>query len=256
MLLCQVDIADPATDPSADLLNAGYRKRLAYDVSRGYYVITFASPPCCSWSAVRHVPMKGSRGPKPLRSRTHPWYPCRDNFSRSELKTFHVGTYPMLVPLWVLTLQSQAGGWCGFEHPDDRGYGRYCSISATELFQTFLRTFQWQICVIYQCMYGFISKKRTLVVVSDKPLACLRQQCNHGVKHRPLAGARAGGGFATTNTGEYPPLLSRDIARAATTALVQRDGVRSRSAARRGAVGFRLLWPSESIRLFDDYCSG
>ena len=137
----QVDIADPASYPSANVLDAGYQKHLAFEVSRGKYVITFASPPCCSWSAVRHVLMKGGRGAKPLRSRTQPWYPRRDNFFRSELNTFHVGMYLMLVYLWVLTLQSQAGGWSGFEHPDDTGYEPYCSIFATELFRTLLRTF-------------------------------------------------------------------------------------------------------------------
>ena len=78
------DVRDckPSHRSSADLLDAGYRKRRALDVSRGYCVITFASPPCCSCSAVRHVPLKGGRGMKPLRLRTHPWHPCRDNFSR------------------------------------------------------------------------------------------------------------------------------------------------------------------------------
>ena len=158
-----VEVADPAFTPGADLLNADYRRTLAERIRLRLYFATFSAPPCCSWSAVRHVPMKNGRGPRPLRNRANPWIPCRSDLTKGELKTFHVGTFLMLTCLWLMTAQAEAGGWCGFEHPDDRGYEPYCSIFATDLFQCIIKFYNMQRCVIDQCMYGSSSKKRTSV---------------------------------------------------------------------------------------------
>ena len=255
-----VEIADPAASASADLLNPAYRQSLADRVRARVFFATFSSPPCCSWSAVRHVPMKHGRGPRPLRARADPWIPIRSDLTASELKTFHVGTFLMLICWWITHLQAESGGWVGFEHPDDRGFEPYCSIWSTSLFACIQSFFSLQRCIIDQCMYGSASKKRTTVVVSARPPHCLCMQCTHNFKHVPLAGSRGDGQFKTTNTGEYPPALSKDIAEAAIATLLAKGHAAGRG--RRGVAqgrhqsSYRAVWPASCLELFDDYCAG
>lgn len=67
-----------------DLFNANWGDWLLRLIHSGCVAGGMGSPPCSTVSAARHVPLQDSKGapPRPLRSRTNPWYPlsyCTDS---------------------------------------------------------------------------------------------------------------------------------------------------------------------------------
>lgn len=170
------------------------------------------SPPCSTVSAARHVPLQDSKGapPRPLRSRTNPWYPlsyCTD----SERLAVQVGSVLFLLVAGLLGEIAMKGGWVVLEHPADRGREPYPSFFCTEELKDFCQRFKLQYRIIHQCRYGAVSKKPTGLIMPPGGRK-LQLHCNHTRRHKMLIGLDSCGKFRTTPAAKYPPKLCEVLA--------------------------------------------
>ena len=183
----------------ADLLDYSWLNFLLDIIDSGSVLGGFGSPPCCTISAARHVPLKPGQSyhaaPRPLRARLQPWI-CLPNRTEKEEHAVRVGSALFLIVLGMLGEIAARGGWVGLEHPADRGREPYPSFFATKETQTFCEQFQLRYQVIHQCMFGAITKKPTGLLL---PQRCTLHapQCNHSKQHSVLIGLDEHGMFRT-----------------------------------------------------------
>lgn len=199
----------------ADLLDYSWLNFLLDIIDSGSVLGGFGSPPCCTISAARHVPLKPGQSyhaaPRPLRARLQPWI-CLPNRTEKEEHAVRVGSALFLIVLGMLGEIAARGGWVGLEHPADRGREPYPSFFATKETQTFCEQFQLRYQVIHQCMFGAITKKPTGLLL---PQRCTLHapQCNHSKQHSVLIGLDEHGMFRTTPAAKYPSGLCWALAK-------------------------------------------
>ena len=111
---------DPLNGHHGDLLDPAVLSNLEGAIAAGHVVGGLASPPCSTVSAVRHVPLPGGGGPRPLRARSAP-FECLPNRTARERSACELGTLLYLLCLDLLSKIRERGGYISLEHPADRG---------------------------------------------------------------------------------------------------------------------------------------
>jgi hypothetical protein len=193
-----------------DLLNADVGKCLLGLIHSGRVSGGFASPPCSTISAARHMPLNRQGGPRPLRDRRRPWEQLAYCNER-EIHAVQLGTALFLVCLGMLGEIRIEGGWTGLEHPADRGdpFPSFFSTPEVAITKLFCRLRYY---VLHQCMFGATTKKPTgLLIPSCSSDMIVR--CKHSRRHPQLRGLDSTGNFLTTAAARYPPGLCEALAR-------------------------------------------
>ena len=198
-----------------DLLDGHSMLHILQLVQSGRVAGLFVSPPCSTFSAVRHKPLhrqSGAQvGPRPLRARSNPWS-CLPNRTSRENHSVDIGTALALICIGMLGEARIFGAWVGGEHPADRGCEPYPSIFCSTEIQQLCSIVRLCIYVIDQCMFGAKTRKPTGLVLPYGNDEFVRT-CNHTQGHTQLFGwDSAGQCFRTTAATAYPSGLSQALA--------------------------------------------
>jgi hypothetical protein len=186
------------------------------------------TPPCNTWS---RLPWSDSPGPKPLRSRRHPWgFPW---LSGKALIKCNLGNSFVKQTLEAANAAFDAGTQFLVEHPEDLGVtssgGEPASIWMLEdLLATHSRT-SAHTAALFQCTFGAPYGKPTrlwgtlpgLTTLPHQGWPMFSKQGNYqgplpktcGHQHsRKLVGRNSDGGFNSEGSAAYPPLMCKWIA--------------------------------------------
>ena len=198
-----------------DLLDGHSMLHILQLVQSGRVAGLFVSPPCSTFSAVRHKPLhrqSGAQvGPRPLRARSNPWS-CLPNRTSRENHSVDIGTALAFICIGMLGEARIFGAWVGGEHPADRGCEPYPSIFCSTEIQQLCSIVRLCIYVIDQCMFGAKTRKPTGLVLPYGNDEFVRT-CNHTQGHTQLFGwDSAGQCFRTTAATAYPSGLSQALA--------------------------------------------
>lgn len=178
----------------------------------------FASPPCSTVSAARHVPMQMRGGPRPLRSRGECWDPL-PYCTAKEIASVRIGSALYLLCLCLLGEIRTFGGWIGLEHPADRQREPFPSFFNTDEVEFFKRYCKVKYWVLDQCRFGAVSRKPTGMLLAYNSSG-FAKRCNHVHGHTSLIGLDAFGGFKTTPAAHYPQQLCWELAKLCVSQLV------------------------------------
>ena len=103
-------------DAAGDVLDPTVFNRILADVRKGLYDIAILTPPCSTWSRAQY---SNNHGPKPVRSREHPWgFPWLEG---EDLLRCNIGNTLVLKSIECATAIHNAGGRYIWEHPEDLG---------------------------------------------------------------------------------------------------------------------------------------
>ena len=195
-----------------DMLNSTHMHFILSLIHTGRVKGLFVSPPRSTFSAARHKALtaKGG-GPRPLRSREHPWVALAGRSTR-ERHAVDIGTALGLISIGMLGEARAYGAWVGGEHPADRQKppfpSLFCNSEVSELKSRFkLSYYQTD-----QCMFGAPSRKPTgLILPADH--SSISRECNHRFKHALLLGWDSQlQVFRTTAAAKYPSGFSQQLA--------------------------------------------
>ena len=103
-------------DAAGDVLDPTVFNRILADVTKGLYDIAILTPPCSSWSRAQY---SNNRGPKPVRSREHPW--GFQWLEGEDLLRCNIGNTLVYKSIECATAIHNAGGRYIWEHPEDLG---------------------------------------------------------------------------------------------------------------------------------------
>lgn len=169
-----------------------------------------ASPPCSSISAIRHLPLPGGKGPRPLRSRKDPFNGL-PGLTLREQHAVDIGSVLFLICLGMLGEIRLRGGWIFLEHPADR----LCEPFASFFSSVEVTYFKYVCNAVYelthQCMFGSLSQKATGLLLPKGRKGPVRT-CVHRSHGKTLFGLNAEGKFHTTEAAKYPPDFARALA--------------------------------------------
>ena len=203
---------------SADLAKPGALKWWQQRAASGQLVSAGGGPPCETFTAARLNKLHDGRGPRPLRSGTHPTgLPALTDKEWAQLWIGDVLLHFLLDILAILA----ALGMSGFvEHPQfptwcaDRDPASIWALEAVRLMKGL------QCCSIIsfdQCVCGASAKKPTTLMLVRLPgvrHALLRKgrsgRCDHlPGAHQPLIGKQSDGSYQTARAKVYPPGLNQ-----------------------------------------------
>ena len=195
---------DPIIDDKLDLMDLDLVRRLEGMIEAGLVRGVLAGPPCSTWSSARHKPL-GPRGPRPLRSRAHPWK-FLPNLSVKEQQAHDVGSYLAITCLRLIGMAACKGAWVLLEHPADKGYAPFPSLFATAQVKILEKTLNMVRHKFDQCMFGCQHRKATEVLSNDvEGKVYFTARCCH-ISHLPAIGLK-GKQFLTAGLAAYPARL-------------------------------------------------
>lgn len=208
---------------SADLAKAGALDWWRNRVASGQIVSAGGGPPCETYTAARLQPMPDGRGPRPLRSGTHPTgLPA---LKRKEWAQIWIGDVLLRFLLDILAALG-AMGMSGFlEHPQ---FPTWCaqlnppSIWTMEAIKLMKGLQCCSIVSFDQCTCGAPAKKPTTLLLLRLPevrLTLLQKgragRCSHLPNaHEALIGKQSDGSFQTAKAKVYPAGLNEVLGNA------------------------------------------
>ena len=206
-----------------DLSNAVLWDKIKALLSQGNAVLLM-SPPCDTWSRVRHA----RPGPPPLRSLAHPWgFPWLADKHREAVESANT-LIKFCCELAVFAHSHQVPFI--MEHPEDLGLAqdgvRPASIWQLDIVQDLVPSCNSITFAFFQCAYGAASAKPTRLISNlaawtfqvpsysgfphfdsgGRYRGPLPPRCGH--RHPPLMG-RDGAAWRTAASAAYPPLINR-----------------------------------------------
>ena len=208
-----VDLLDLEVAPQVDLLDPKTQEEIRAKARLGWWHGAFGAPPCATWSAALHAPLADGSGPRPCRSRQHPWG-LPEIAGRRRQRCLE-GSLLLVFTLEVLALV--AGGPesrrpVGLEHPADMGRAPFASIWATPEVIDFEAGAGLRRVLLDQCRFGADVRKPTCISTNAAQAEeILAKRCNHS-GHPGLIGLDAEGGFRTTPAARYPEPLCAALA--------------------------------------------
>ena len=152
---------DPCNAQGADLLDAECWAAILHLFETDRMLSVGGGPPCSTWSRLRHRPLPGGGGPRPLRSRADPFI-CLPGRNKREIAAFNTGTLIMTRCLYIFGLALMVGAHVWMEHPEDPK-GIYPSVWATQIVGR-LRELGMKFACFDQCRFGGTARKPTTVM--------------------------------------------------------------------------------------------
>ena len=190
-----------------DLSNAVLWDKIKALLSQGNAVLLM-SPPCDTWSRVRHA----RPGPPPLRSLAHPWgFPWLANKHREAVESANT-LIKFCCELAVFAHSHQVPFI--MEHPEDLGLAqdgvRPASIWQLDIVQDLVPSCNSITFAFFQCAYGAASAKPTRLI-SNLAAWTLQVPSYSGFPHFD-SGGRYRGPLPPRCGHRHPPLMGRDVA--------------------------------------------
>ena len=219
----EVDILNGGSD--MDLLDEECQQYWMSRVESGYFDIIILSPPCGSWSRANY---SNRPGPKPVRSRAHPW--GLPGLQRSQQKRCTNGnTFIHFSIRAILAAQDckRRGRWVStlWEHPEDLGLtskGVPASVWQLKIVRTAYKESVYLTCAGYQCQFPEVDRAKPTRIYTDilslkvfgyrgwpsftrdfRYLGPLPRSCGHHHEEQ-MIGELPGGGWATSHSAMYP----------------------------------------------------
>ena len=207
---------DPCNGRGADLLDPEAWQALQdLVIARRVWSIG-GGPPCSTWSRLRHRPLPGGGGPRPLRARAAP-FRCLTGRTKTEMASCNTGTLLMARCIYLFGLAWFMGSHVWMEHPEDPG-GDYPSVWASDVVAR-MRMLGMLIASFDQCQFGGTARKPTTLMTCSEDLfsAMNERRCCGGHIHARTTGTRSDGGFFSTAHAKYQAPLCRAVARSIST---------------------------------------
>ena len=227
----KMDEVDIVRNPQAgDVRNDAVWVPLLQLVATGHYFCVICTPPCNPWS---RAPWANSAGPRPVRSREHPWgFPWLEGHAAAKCAA---GSDFVRKTWEVCSAAHKAGCFFLVEHPEDLGItpsgGQPASIWQLEGTLELAHTSGAFTAALHQCSFGtdfpkptrFLSNLRAILRLSCTGWPQFDAQGNYsgplprrcGHNHRTkIIGRSSSGGFASSPSAAYPPQLCDWIAQA------------------------------------------
>jgi len=175
---------DPSIDPRLDILNGSLVILIRQLIDEGRLGGLLCTPPCGTWSRVRHVPLnRGCAGPRPLRTRDAP-LTCISDRSMKEHKACETGTRIATACVYLVGLALEHFIWTALVHPQDPGLDPFPSVFHLPM-ADLLRKFGARDICLDQCQFGSPVRKPTQMLVRPSLdfFRHLQQRCNHVTSH-------------------------------------------------------------------------